>query len=387
MKIQTNIVFAHLQESDKRITVEQGGTRSGKTYNIIEWFLVKLAKEEDKVLSICRETTPSLRNTVMRDFFEILKKLGWYNPNCWKESTRTYKLGSNTIEFLNLDDDQKVRGAKRDYLFINEANEVKLAIWKQLLFRTSGKIVLDYNPSDDYHWIYEEVIPRPDCDFYVTTYKDNPFLPQELVDEIERLKDIDPNYWKVYGLGERGMSDAVIFRNYELVDSFPEEPEEIFYGVDLGFNNPSAIIKVGFVDQEMFVQELLYESRLTVKDLIDKFDSLGIDKKAFMYVDNARPEAIEEFYRSGYNANPCIKGKDSVKAGIDQLKRRKMFLTKDSTNLLKEVRNYKWKTDKNGQVIDEPVKLNDHAIDALRYAVTGKIEIKDDFRVLDEFNF
>ena len=195
--IQTTKVFKQFIASDKRINVFQGGTRSGKTYNIVLAWIVKLHQEDNKILTVCRETMPSLKNTVFRDFIEILKKLDLFDINCLSKSDMTYQLGTNLIEFRNLDDDQKIRGAKRDYLYINEANEVPQPIFKQLLFRTTGKIVLDYNPSDEFHWIYDDVLTRDDCDFFKSTYLDNPFLPEEQVKEIERLKELDLNYWRI----------------------------------------------------------------------------------------------------------------------------------------------------------------------------------------------
>ena len=220
--IQTTKVFTefiNFHKTDNRLAVFQGGTRSGKTYNIVLGWIILLTQEENKTLTVCRETMVSLKNTVYRDFIELLMKLDLFDIANLSKGEMTYMLGTNLIEFRNLDDDQKIRGAKRDYLYINEANEIPHSIFKQLMFRTKDKIVLDYNPSDEFHWIYDQVLTRQDCDFFQSTYLDNPFLPLEQVKEIERLKDIDPNYWRIYGLGERGMSEATIFKNWSLVDS------------------------------------------------------------------------------------------------------------------------------------------------------------------------
>ena len=178
-KIQTNKVFRHLLETDKKIIVEQGGARSGKTYNILLYLITVYCNENtNKVLTICRKTFPALRATVMRDFIDILKKHNIYNPDHHNKSNSEYWLFDNLVEFISLDQSQKVRGRKRDMLYINEANELSYDDWQQLVFRTTGRIIIDYNPSDEYHWIYEDVITRPDAEFHRTTYRDNPFLEQ-----------------------------------------------------------------------------------------------------------------------------------------------------------------------------------------------------------------
>lgn len=389
--IQTNIVYKQLEESDKRISVFQGGTRSGKTYNISIWFIIKLLNEENKILTVARQTLPSLKNTVFRDYKENLIALELWDSNNFNKSEMIYKLGSNIIEFRNLDDDQKVRGAKRNYLHLNEANETPKPIWKQLLFRTTEKIVLDYNPSDEYHYIYDEVITRDDCDFYRSTFLDNPFLPDQLVKEIMRLKDVDPNYWRVYGLGERGMSETTIYTNWELTDE--EKPKGYnCYGLDFGFNDPNALIDMVIVDCEepyIWLDELLYQNKLTTPELVEHMKTLGLTRNDTIFGDNSRPETIQEIHNCGFNIKPCVKGKGSVKSGIDWIKRYKLKITKRSLNLIKETRSYKWKVDKNETVLDEPVDLNNHGLDAVRYSLSDKVESLTPFSVgvLDNFNF
>jgi len=387
VQVQTNKVFKELEQSDKRIRVFQGGTRSGKTRNIVIWWIIKLMNEENKVLTVARETMVSLKNTVFRDFMEVLWQMGIYNAADMNKGDMIYKIGSNIIEFRNLDDDQKVRGAKRNYLYINEANEVSHPIFKQLLFRTEELVVLDYNPSDEYHWIYDSVLTRDDCDFFKSTYLDNPFLPEEQIKEIERLKDIDPNYWRVYGLGERGMSEATIYKNWELTN-MPEPEGEVFYGLDFGFNDPNALLKVVICDGFIWVKELLYQNQLTTPQLIEEIKKHDIKQTDKIFGDNSRPETIEEIYSARFNIHPCVKGPGSIKSGIDWIKRQKILITKDSLNLIKEIRSYKWKVDKNEKVLDDPVDYNNHLLDALRYAFSDKVASKkpDDFSVL-EFSF
>lgn len=370
-KLQTNKIFEILQGSKKRITVMQGGSRSGKTYNILIWFIVKLLQESGSTLTIVRQSLPSIKGSVLRDFVDILSKLGIYSEDNHNKTEQIYQLNGNTIEFVSADQPQKIRGRARTYLFCNEANELSYEAWMQLIMRTESKIVIDYNPSDLSSWIYDDVIPRDDADFYITTFRDNPFLPKELVEELERLKDADPNYWQIYGLGERGLSQDLIYTHYKTTEEMPEEGETV-YGLDFGFNVPSALVKVTFNENKAYAKEILYETRLTTADLIERLADLGIDRYDEIYCDAAEPKTIEELARHGFNAKPANK---DVTEGIRTVKGTPLFIHQDSVNLLKELKNYRWKTDRNGNKLDAPVKFNDHITDALRYAIFSKLTI------------
>ena len=379
MKINTTVVFEHLEASDKRITAMQGGTRSSKTYNIVIW-LIKQALNQKRHISITRQTMPSLKKTVIRDFKEIMQEhFKSWDERRWKETDKQYLYANGSvIEFFNLDDDQKVRGAKRDILFINEANETKKSIWKQLVFRTVEKIIIDYNPSEEFHWIYDEVLTRDDCDFYKTTFLDNPFLPQALIDEIKRLKDMDPNYWKIYGLGEKGISGTTIYKNWDYAQKEVIEGA-VFYGLDFGFNHPTVLVKIVIYDAGVYCKQLIYESHLTTPQLIDKMKTLNLNPGDVIYGDSSRPETIQEIKDAGFNIQKTPKGPGSVKAGIDHVNRQKLWVDKESIDLAKELKSYKWKVDRNERVLDEPVKLNDDAMDALRYGFCGQIVIQEEF--------
>lgn len=371
IKVQSNIVFDYLAYSKTRITVMQGGTRSGKTYNILLFFVIKLLGEQGKVFTICRASLPSIKGSVLRDFMEILLKLQLYQESSHNKTENTYILNNNVIEFVSIDQPQKIRGRKRNYLFINEANEINYDSWMQLTFRTEEKIVIDYNPSDEFSWIYSDVITRKDADFYVTTYKDNPFLPAELVNEVERLKEADENYWRVYGLGERGISRDIIYSPWRIVKSLPGRGER-WYGQDFGYNVQSALVEIEMFEGAIYIDELIYETKLTTNDLIERYKELMIEKKAEIFCDNAEPKTIEELVRARYNAKPADK---DVTEGIRKVKSMVMHITERSVNIIKEMRGYKWKTDKNGNVLDEPVKFMDHAMDAIRYGVFTKLQI------------
>jgi phage terminase large subunit len=353
------------RESKKRITINQGGTRSGKTYSILqvlcEWCWRN--KNAGWVISIVRKTLPALKGSAYRDFMEILSNEGWYSELFHNKTEMTYLLHGNLIEFISVDQPQKIRGRKRHVCFINEANELTWEDFFQLNIRTTQKLIIDYNPSDEFHWIYDRLQPRDDADFYITTYRDNPYLESGLVEEIERLEQADENYWKIYGQGIRGMSGETIYTHWELIDEIPAGAE-IVGGQDFGYNVPSALIDIGFYEEAVFWDERLYQTKLTTGDLIEMYKSLQVNNRMPIYCDNAEPKTIEELYRAGYNAKPADK---DVTEGIRKVKSKPLYITRRSVNLLKEIRSYKWKTDKDGKVLDEPVKFMDHAMDAGRY--------------------
>lgn len=367
-KIQTNVVYKHLLNSQKKIVVEQGGTRSGKTFNILLFVIFNYClRQSNKTITIARKTFPSVRATVMRDFINILKQHNFYREELHNKSSNEYILNNNLIEFISVDQPQKIRGRKRDLLFINEANELEYEDWQQLIFRTKDKIVLDYNPSDEYHWIYDKVLNRDDVEFHKTTYNDNPFLDKSIVKEIERLKETDEQYWQIYGLGEKSTSKATIFNYYEC-DIIPEDAEFISYGADAGYtNDPSTLVSVYKKEHNLYIKEHLYRTMMTTKDLSDHFKLVGVGRN-LIYFDAAEPRLIAELRRMGHNVQPSLKGRDSINAGIDLLKRFKIHLTSDSKNLIMEFRNYKWLEDRSGKLTNKPVPKNDHLIDAVRYA-------------------
>ena len=372
-KIKTTNVFHKAYRSETRITCLQGGTRSSKTYSLCQLFIVKCLEETGKVFTICRKTLPALKGTAYRDVISILKELELYREDNHNKSELSYALNGNLIEFISVDQPQKIRGRKRDYLWLNEANEFTYEDWQQLILRTTDKIYLDYNPSDPYSWIYDKVLVRDDCTFIKSTYKANPFLDKDTIAEIERLRELDPDYWQVYGLGEIGSVQTMIFRKFELVDDV--QGRLIGYGLDFGFtNSPSALVAVYQSDDNLYIKEMLYEKRLTNRDLANKLKEFRIDRQSEIVADSAEPKSIEEVYRQGFNIKPAKKGA-GIHLGIDIMRRYKLHITKDSLNAIKEFRGYKWATDKNGDVLNTPVKVNDHLIDATRYLCLNKLSI------------
>ncbi len=373
-KIKCTNVFHKAYRSTTRITCLQGGTRSSKTYSLCQLFIVKALQEPGKVFTICRKTLPALKGTAYRDVISILKEMDLYSEANHNKSELSYTFNNGSmLEFISVDQPQKIRGRKRDYLWLNEANEFDFESWVQLSLRCTGKIYLDYNPSDPYSWIYEKVITRDDCTFLKSTYLANPFLDEDTIAEIERLKELDPDYWRVYGMGEIGSMSTQIFRQFNLVDEV--QGNLVGYGLDFGFtNSPSALVAVYQSDDNLYIKEMLYEKRLTNTDLANKLREFRIDRQSEIVGDSAEPKTIEEIYRQGFNIKPAKKGA-GIHLGIDIMRRYKLHITKDSLNAIKEFRGYKWATDKNGDVLNTPVKVNDHLIDAVRYLCLNKLSI------------
>ncbi len=364
-----------LDQNEKPIVVFQGGTGSAKTYTMLQYLISRcLSIWQNKTIDIVRRTYPSLRISVMKDFFDILIKHKIYNRDDHNKSEGIYRIGTNTFRFYSSDDEQKVRGPRRDILFLNEILEFKKMDVMQMILRTHELVMMDYNPSEEFHWVYDSILTRDDVNFTKSTYLDNPFLGEKTVKEILRLKKTDPNMWRIYGLGERGVTLATIYSNWDYTDkNFDDFEGQEFFGLDFGFNNPTAMIRVRYHEKEIFFEQLIYKRQLT-SDLVvgelDKLKAKGIlTHDSTIFADGARPEIIEDIRKAGYNVQAAKKEKDSVLRGINFIKKHTVWLPKKSVDLIKEVRTYKWKVDKDDHVLDVPVDLNDHLCDAMRYAL------------------
>ncbi len=369
MKIQATKVFDFSYKSTKRFLIHQGSSRSSKTWSILQYLIITALQSKGKIFTICRKTLPALRATAMRDFFELLNSLDLYDESNHNKSDLTYELNGNTFEFISIDQPAKIRGRKRHWLFINESNELSVEDYRQLEIRTTEKIILDFNPSDSIGWWYDLIEQKPDeVDFLISTYKDNPFLEESIIRSIESYKETDDLFWKVFGLGQRGVAKSNIYTNYKTYSDFSND--NYAYGLDFGYNHPSALVRCFFSDGEIHVEELLYESHLTNQELIDKMMRLIPDKNQIIYADAANPEGIENIRRAGFNIKSADK---SVKPGIDSVKSNRLFVKSTSLNALKELQLYRWK-EVNGNIIDEPVKANDDFCDAMRYAVFNHLK-------------
>ena len=376
MKISTTVVFEELIKSDelgKRIVVAQGGARSGKTFNILIYWISKLLQEENKTLSIVRKTLPALKNSVLKDLVTVLELFGVYDPRNFHKQEGYYQLGTNTINWFSVDEPQKLRGAKRDYLYCNEANELRLEDWNQLIFRTSDKVICDLNPSELSSWVYE-LEKRDDSYYFKTNYKDNPFVDENIIKELEALKDKDENLYRIYTLGEKGIATTLVFNKWNTIEKIPEYAKLLGYGVDWGYNDPSTLIGVYQNGDELYFKELLYVKNLTIQDFIYRIKQTKVSSTDSIWADSASPQSIEEIRREKFNIKAV--NKKSILHGIDLIRRHKVFITTDSSNILKEFQSYKWKTDKDGNLLDAPEDKDNHTIDSIRYVLESTIANK-----------
>ena len=382
MKINHTEIFIKNWDSDKFITINRGGSRSSKTRSLCQlalvWLLTgtyssKRPAIKSGMMSIVRRFSATIDSTVMSDLEEEIEKQGVWGLIQKNIQKKTYKHGLRTIQFIGADDQQKLRGRKQNILYCNEANELGYdSEFFQLLLRTTDKIFIDFNPDDEDIWINTELeqkrmIIDKDVDLIVSTYRDNTFLSKQTILEMDRLKRDNFEAWKVWGNGEYGHKVGLIYTHWNLCDTMPEGDE--FYGLDFGFNNPSAMVRCVIKDDEVYCQEVFYEKGKTNSDLIQMIKALEIGYLP-IYCDSAEPNRIEEMVRAGLNAKPADKGKDSVKKGIDTVKSRPLHITADSPNLLREIRAYSWMVGKDKKADPEnPVKYNDHLCDAQRMAI------------------
>ena len=361
LKIDTTITFEHLLDSKHRVTHHIGGTRSGKTFGILQYVIVEAIKEQ-QTITIVRRTIPSLKRTVIKDFIDILKSLGIFKEDNWNVSDRTYKLQDSLIQFINSDDPEKLRGLKSNILFIDEASELDEESYFQLSIRTTGKIILAYNPTvSPYSWLRQ----MQDCERYTTNYKDNPYIPAEMIKAIEDLQFTNNKKWLIYGKGEYAANDKAVFE-FDVCDDI--EGDFVCFGYDSGYSNdPASLVAIYKNNDTIYLEELIYETGMVTNDIIDRFRKLDIDKNQTIWCDSSEPRLIEELYRSGFNTKPVVKGKDSINFGISVMKNYKIKILKTSQNLINEMYAYQYETDKHGYVTDRPEGGLDHAIDAARY--------------------
>ena len=369
--IDTTVTFENLLESKSRITQHIGGTRSGKTYAILQYLIVEGLKRA-QTITIVRKTIPSLKRTVMKDFKDILVGLDIWKDENSNFTDRIYRLQDTIIQFISTDDADKLRGIKSDILFIDEASEIDEESYFQLSIRTSGKIILAYNPTvSPYHWLRQ----MSDCDRFVTNYKDNPYLPNEMVQAIEELQTKNPKYWAIYGKGEFAANDKAIY-TFDVVDDI-EDAEFIAFGLDWGYSSdPTAVVAIYKNGETLYLEEVLYEKGLVMKDLADRLNELEIDKSYEIYCDSSEPRSIEELYRMGFNAKAVKKGPDSIRFGIGVIKNYNLKVLKTSQNLINELYAYQYSTDKHGYVTDTPEGGLDHLLDAMRYVGMMKLTQK-----------
>jgi len=373
----TPVFWANKRAYDKgiyRAIANQGSTRSSKTFSLSQ-LMIDIASGGvnqitgkpygKKEISVVSPSLPHLKKGARKDVLQNLEQQMLFNENDFNRTDQIYTFPStgSYIEFFGADDSQRVRGPGRDILYLNEANLLRKDTALQLFLRTREVIFMDFNPADEYSWVYD-VADKAGNKLIISTYLNNlANLTKEQIAEIEGLKDADENLWKVFGLGLRGTSSETIYTHWKMCDELPMRGE-IIYGQDFGYNVPSALLRIEFYEGAVYWDELIYEPKLTTNDLIERYKAVDMSKTGNIYCDAAEPKTIEELCRAGYNA---ISADKDVTEGIRKVKGMPLYITKRSTNLLKEIRSYKWKVDRDGKVLDEPVKFNDHALDAGRY--------------------
>ncbi len=359
------------------IIVNEGGARSGKSYGIIQCLIYIATQTPNIRISIVSHSLPHIKRGAFRDFRIIMEEWKLWDDNrfSYTDYIFTFRNGSY-IELFGLEDESKARGPGRDILFVNEANLLKKTLFDQLAMRTTGQIILDLNPADLECWCYEIADNTANKKIH-STYKDNlANLSPTQVQYIESYQAGDPYMWEVFGLGLRGRATDIIYTHWRICKELPLRGE-VFMGCDFGYNVPSSVMLCELYEGAIYAKELLYKTRLNTSELIEQFKAIGVSKTIELFCDNAEPKTIDELVRAGYNAKPADK---DVTEGIRKVKSMPLYLTEDSTNAISEIKTYKWRTDINGKVVkdkdkDEPVKANDHAMDALRYAVFTKLSM------------
>jgi len=373
LNIDTTITYQHQQDSPTRITHHIGGTRSGKTYALLQWCIVK-ALENKETITIVRKTIPSLKRTVMKDFKDIMQSLGVWNENDFNISDRIYTFYTDSvIQFISTDDADKLRGLKSSILWLEEANEVDAESYFQLSIRTTGPIILSYNPTiSPMHWLREQ---NDGVTRYWTNYKNNLFLEKTVVKAIEDLERTNPKAWKVYGLGEYTTNEKAIFQ-FNMVEWMPEEAEFVAFGLDFGYSqDPTALASIWKHNGELYILEHCYETQMTTSD-IDTMLKGVVEGRQEIWADSAEPRLIDELYKLGWNIRPVIKGKDSITFGIQVMNNYKINIPKTCQNLINEFYSYEWSSDRFGKQLDKPVDFNNHLIDAARYACMMRLSNK-----------
>lgn len=358
------------------VYVFEGGSRSSKTYSLIQFFIVYAISnwQRPNRIVIARKKSTWLSSTVWTDFKNILLEIGLYNVCRINNTLKTIQMYSTSFEFVGLDDVKRLHGLTTDIFWINEAMEASKDDFDQLEQRCARFSVLDYNPSAEEHWIYENVCPREDCFFDHSTMLDNPFIPANMRRKIESYEPTEYNYsqgtadkrkWLIYGLGKRAKIEGLIFENYTVIKEIPIWVKRRWYGLDFGYtNDPTACSENGFLDNAIYIDEKFYRTNMLSSDIIKEFKRMP---KLNIWSESADPRLIAEIYNAGFNIRPVNKYHGSVEAGIDFMKSKKIYITEGSINAKKELDNYTYQQDKNGKWLNIPVDDFNHIIDEVRY--------------------
>ena len=353
----------------KRIKIVQGGTSAGKTYGILPILINKAILIPNLEISVVAESMPHLRRGALKDAIKILKETNRYKDTSFNKSYSRYDFNNGSyIEFFSVEDSTKLRGARRDILYVNECNNITFEAYNELAVRTKKEVYLDFNPANEF-WVHTDLKEDKDADFLILTYKDNDALDKRIINEIEKAREKAKtssywdNWWRVYGLGQIGNLQGVVFDNWNEIDKIPNDARLLGLGVDFGYSNdPTAIVEIYKWNDKRIVNELCYQTSLVNSEIAKKIPS-GV----ICYADSAEPKSIEEIRRENKMIKGATKGRDSILFGIQLMQSQEYLITSQSKNLLKELRSYIWDTDKTGKRLNKPRGGQDHLIDALRY--------------------
>ena len=352
-----------------RRSLNEGGTASSKTYSILQ-LLIQIARsaKTNLLISVVSESMPHLKRGCIKDFKDILGEE--WDENKYNMTEHQYHFGHGIIEFFGADESDKVRGPRRDILFINEANNVPWETARGLDIRTAKFTFADWNPVSEF-WVHESWIGKPENAYIHSTYLDAKWvLPQPVVNGIEQYRFTDPNWWNIYGLGRIGKVEGLVYPYFEQSDL---QAGEEFYGLDFGYSNdPTVLVKCVIRGTELYCDELIYQSGLTNDAIAHRMDELGVKRNhAEIFADSAEPKSIDEIHKFGFNVKPCPKGADSVEYGHQKVRQYKQFWTKRSLNCIKEQRNFRYIQDKDSKFTEKTTHQWSHGMDARRYGVIG----------------
>lgn len=368
--------YSTIDPKKRVIIVNQGGTSSSKTFSILQ-VLFTLAIENPKyVITVVGQDIPNLKRGAIRDAQNIANEnisIGSQIKN-WNSTDKiyTFKNGS-IIEFTSYESSQDAKNGKRNILFVNEANGINYNVYSELELRTSNRIFIDYNPNSEF-WVHEKVLKQDNVAYFISNYEHNTFLSNSIIDGIKKLQNIDLQLWRVYGLGQTGKIQGIVF-DYKLVDSLPGHLDKVAYGMDFGFSNdPTTLVKLGLSDGQLYGQELIYQTGLTNRDINKLLLDNNVSKHDLIFADSADPKSIQELRLYGWNVKPADKGADSINFSINLIKSYgQINITKDSINWIKEAKSYKYKEERDGTKVNRPVDAFNHCWDAARYYALGML--------------